>query len=121
MTHLEFTQVNLSAGRPRIGWTDEKWQEYFKIMKLKSPHIGDPAYRKLRRQPYRPKEGETYTGETNYTSYCSFINDVLYNIRLGNLDYCYYIYQISELIRFHPNLKSRYIPDNLAPHFEVWL
>ena len=60
----------------------------------------------------------TYHGLTNWQSYCSYINDVLRNIRKGQVDYCYYIYQILDLLKFHySDLKTKYCDG----YWEVWL
>ena len=60
----------------------------------------------------------TYYGCTSWQSYCSYINDVLNNIRMGQIDYCYYIFQIMELARFHYNtLRTKYCDG----YWEVWL
>ena len=62
-------------------------------------------------------KGEYY-GTTNYQEYCSFINDILSNIRSGQIDYVYYIYQITDLLKFHyDTLKTRYCDG----YWEVWL
>ena len=63
------------------------------------------------------KYGE-YSGATNWQEYCSFINDVLRNIRAGQIDYVYYIYHILDLLKFHyEDLKTRYRDG----YWEVWL
>lgn len=58
--------------------------------------------------------------------YCSYINDVLKNIRSGKktqkVDYCYKAYQVADLLRFEPNLKSKLIHRNgEISRIEVWL
>ena len=60
----------------------------------------------------------TYHGCTNWQQYCSYINDILSIIRSGQVDYCYYIYQILDLLKFHyDDLKTRYCDG----YWEVWL
>lgn len=59
-----------------------------------------------------------YDGKTNWQEYCNFINSILDNIRLGQIDYCYYIYQIMQLTKFHyDKLKTKYCDG----YWEVWL
>lgn len=66
--------------------------------------------------------GGEYKGETQYTRYKKFINDILKVIRKGEVDYAYYIYQIEDLLRYEPNLKTKYVRDNSDfSYFEVWL
>ncbi|MFR2774852.1 MAG: hypothetical protein ACLTBR_03365 [Anaerostipes sp.] len=75
-----------------------------------------------------PHNGINQNGKYQSTSdqyYRIFINDILRNIRSGEIDYCFHWYQICELIRFHKdNLNCRLHRD---PHgtadcyFSVWL
>lgn len=60
----------------------------------------------------------SYPGCTNYQEYCSYINDVLSNIRAGQKDYGYFIYQIMDLAKFHyHDLRTKYCDG----YWEVWL
>lgn len=49
-------------------------------------------------------------------TYYEFINNILKNICKGEIEFCYYIGQIRELLRFIPDLKVR-LNDF---YFEVW-
>ena len=63
-----------------------------------------------------------YCGATNWQDYCSYINDVLKNIREGQVDYLYFIFQIEELLRFHlQDLRTKYVPDGGCGYWKVWL
>ena len=62
-----------------------------------------------------------YHGETSWQRYKQYINDVLRTIRNKETDYCYYAYQVQELLRFEPNLKSRFVNDDGLQYWEVWL
>ena len=54
----------------------------------------------------------TYHGKTQYQCYCDFINDVLNSIRRGKPDYCYYIYQIAELLKYeHDRLQAVWLEE----------
>lgn len=58
--------------------------------------------------PYSPDR--TYHGKTQYQYYCDFINDILSNIRKGGIDYCFYIYQVAELLKYeYDKLQVRYL------------
>lgn len=63
------------------------------------------------------------TGEqSQYQMYSKFINDILKFIRKGDKDFAYYIYQIEDLLRFEPELKTKYIRDGQGfSYFEVWI
>lgn len=115
--------ISNTDGRPSEHLTDETWQNEFELRKLfitpyssKTKKLGG---RFSRESTDRSEDNpHTYDGCTNWQSYCSFINDILYNIRGGQVDYCYYIYQIMDLAKFHlHDLKTRYCDG----YWEVWL
>ncbi len=119
----EMKIISNTNGRPSSALTDEKWQKEFNIRKLFiTPHNKKTTYLKGQNSRESGKWNEetqgAYHGQTNWQEYCTYINDVLRNIRSGQIDYCYYIYQIMELARFHPNsLKTKYRDG----YWEVWL
>lgn len=115
--------ISNTDGRPSDSLTDEKWQKEFNIRKL-FIHPHDKGMKRLGGKHSREsgawneESSGLYLGCTNWQSYCSFINDILHNIESGQIDYCYYIYQITELTRFHHDtLKTRYCNG----YWEVWL
>ena len=124
MTLEEFRDTKptlTSHGRPCYNMTDKKWQDEFAIMKLYVTPVSDGTKRfggKYSRESGREYENSTYDGITNWQSYCVYINDVLRNIRNGNHEFCYYAYQIMDLLKFHhDDLKTRYCDG----YWEVWL
>ena len=119
----EMKLVSNTNGRPTSTLTDEKWQKEFNLRKLFiTPYSKD--VKKLGGK-YSKESGiwneetqGTYHGQTNWQEYCSYINDVLRNIRAGQVDYCYFIYQIMDLAKFHyDDLRTRYCDG----YWEVWL
>lgn len=115
--------ISNTNGRPVSDLTDEKWQKELNIRKLFiTPY--DKNTKKLSGS-YSTESGSrneetqgVYNGKTNWQEYCSFINDVLNNIRSGQIDYCYYIYQITDLLKFHfDDLRTKYCDG----YWEVWL
>lgn len=119
----ELRLISNTNGRPTSSMTDEKWQKEFNLRKMFiTPHPSD--VKKLKGK-YSKKSGmwneETqgrYDGCTSWQSYCAYINDILNNIQSGQVDYCYYIYQILDIAKFHYNdLKTRYCDG----YWEVWL
>ena len=119
----ELRLISNTNGRPTSAMTDEKWQKEFNLRKMFiTPYPKD--IKKLKGQ-YSKESGMwneethgTYHGCTSWQSYCSYINDILNNIRSGQVDYCYYIYQILDIVKFHYNdLKTRYCDG----YWEVWL
>lgn len=115
--------ISNTDGRPSDTLTDEKWQIEFEARKsFVRPY--DKEHTKMN-GPYSKESGvwsdtsdTKYPGPTNWQSYCSYINDVLQNIRSGQTDYCYFIYQILDLLKFHyDDLKTKYCDG----YWEVWL
>lgn len=118
----EMKIISNTSGRPSPTLTNEKWQKEF-------------AIRKLFIKPYKQKKNlssrfskevglwneenqEKYDGATNWQQYCAYINDILDNIRTGQVDYCYFIYQIMDLLKFHfYDLRTKYCDG----YWEVWL
>ena len=121
----EMKIISNTNGRPTSALTDEKWQKEFNVRKL----FVKPYSKKVKRLGQLCRDSQetgywneetmgTYHGATNWQEYCSFINDVLRNIRSGQVDYLYYIYQITDLLKFHyDDLRTRYCDG----YWEVWL
>lgn len=115
--------ISNSDGRPSDSLTDEKWQKEFEIRKLlisPSPDDVNKLGKQYSRESgmWNEETNGTYEGMTNWQSYCNYINDILKNIRAGQIDYCYFIYQIEDLLKFcHEDLKTKY-KDGF---WEVWL
>ena len=75
-------------GRPPQDLTDEKWQKEFDLRKLfvtpydkRITKLGGAGSNELRK--WNEDTQGTYHGKTNWQGYCSFINDILKNIRKG--------------------------------------
>lgn len=126
MTLEKFRKIkpNLKTmGRPSYDLTDKKWQEEFNAMKCFVTSF--PANIKKLRGSGSRESGKwnhdtqgKYDGTTNWQQYCVYINDVLENIRLGHVDFCYYAYQIVDLLKFHhDDLRTKYCDG----YWEVWL
>ena len=124
MTLDELKTGKLPAKCAPRDMTDEMWQEYFKSMKMLT-HQGserkmNASKAVLKVNGYNLESQCTYDGETQWERYCQFINSILHSIRHGEYDYCFNIYQISDLLRFeHDRLRARWMPENLC--FQVWL
>lgn len=59
--------------------------------------------------------------DTADSRYRNYINSVLSALNRGEKDYCYYIYQVQELLRFHPDLKARLVINGTFKYIEVKL
>ena len=89
---------------PPKGYTNSQWQLDFAEMKSRIKQGSTtlmPTIREATKTLY-----QEYHGKTQYQRYCDFINDTLKSIRKGHIDYCFYIYQIEELLKYeHDKLK----------------
>ena len=119
----ELRLVSNTNGRPTDFMTNEKWQKEFELRKLfitpynKNITKLNGKFSKESGKWNEETQG-TYYGATNWHSYCSFVNSILDNIRSGQKDYCYYIYQILDLLKFHYNTLRTEYKDG---YWEVWL
>lgn len=119
----EMRIVSNTNGRPSSTLTDEKWQKEFNVRKMFiTPHSKNITKLKGKNSTESGRWDEEkqglYYGQTNWQEYCSYINDILNNIRSGQVDYCYYIYQIMDLVKFHfDTLRTKYCDG----YWEVWL
>lgn len=119
----EMKLISNANGRPSSSLTDERWQKEFHIRKLfVEPYAANikKLGGKYSKEPgtWDAETQGAYYGKTNWQEYCSFINDVLLNIRGGQIDYCYYICQILDLLKFHhDDLRTKYCDG----YWEVWL
>lgn len=113
----------MGSGRPEPNLTDKEWQEELAIRKLYiTPYnkniskLGGKYSRGS--NSWNPDTDGEYHGTTNWQQYCTYINSVLSTIRSGEHDYCYYKYQIMDLLKFHyDTLRTRYCDG----YWEVWL
>ena len=109
--------INLNAKTLSENMTDTEWQNYFTRMKM----LVVPAKTKNMTGAYaiKLKEGEIYQGDTQAYRYKQFINSILSNIRRGEIEFCFYIYHIVDLLKYEPALKATWLPN--AECFEVSL
>ena len=110
MLKYKFIQYN---GEPYESMTAEEWGECFNSMRS----LVKPA---KRRTMNAAKDVNTFfsdmchaqiTSDVLFERYSQFINDVLKTIRSGRVDYCFYIYQIADLLQYeHDRLVAEWIP-----------
>ena len=119
----EMKFISNTNGRPSSTLTNEKWQKEFNVRKMfvtPYPKNIKKLGRKFSRESgmWNDETMGTYHGVTGWQAYCNYINDVLNNIRSGQIDYCYFIFQIMDLLRFHyDDLRTKYRDG----YWEVWL
>ncbi len=119
----ELDNVSSLKKREPVKMTDEEWQEYFSELRDKTKPCSERRMKTTYSIWVNGCQDITYfayCGDTEWQYYCKFINSVLRVIRSGECDYCYHIYQISDLLRFeHDRLKAVWLPEQQC--FEVSL
>lgn len=123
LSEMNSSFFRMGNGRPEPGLTDKEWQNELSIRKLYiTPHpkritkLGGRYSRGA--NLWNPEIDGEYHGTTNWQQYCTYINSVLSTIRSGDHDYCYYKYQIMDLLKFHyESLRTKYCDG----YWEVWL
>lgn len=124
MTLEEFKKlgkVTNADARPSEKMTNKSWQTEFELRKMLMKDYSTDRNIKFGGK-LSAESGKTtiraYHGATNWQQYCSYINDILTTIRMGKRDFCYYIYQIVDLLKIqHDDLCTRYCDG----YWEVWL
>lgn len=106
----DLKKINLNATILHENMTDAEWQDYFARMKMLVP----PSNKKqMKLHPCRSVyEDGIYKGDTQAMRYKQFINGILKSIRSDEVDYAFYIFQISDLLRYEPNLKAQWLPNS---------
>ncbi len=114
----------LSPGRPSTSMTDTEWQEKFILLKSLTtpfPKKNGKLIGYSKEMPlWKDETNGSCFGLTNWQNYCSFINDILSQIRRGRIDYCYYAYQIADILPFeYDTLKTHY--NSNGRYWDIWL
>lgn len=91
--------------KPPQGYTNKEWQKCFEGLKAQAQI--EPTL----------SLSDFSCGSEN--SYDDFLYSILYTIRNGRIDYCYYLYQIVDLLKYEKNLQSRWLEKE--QQFRVWL
>jgi len=118
LTIVDLQEIDINAKCPPANMTDEEWQGRFRAMRL----LIEPSEQEtaLQDRPHDTPSESIYYGDTIWQQYCKFVNSILTSIRNGETDYCFYIYQVADLLRFeHDRLETRWVPEYQC--FEVWL
>ena len=107
--------------RRPVNITDGEWQQMFDVLRLTTPISKDKRFKtapSFTVNGVTQKEKET----TQWRYYAQYINSVLSNIRNGEHDICYFIYQIKDLLQFeNTKLKTKLVNDDGFLYFDVWL
>lgn len=107
--------------RRPVNITDGEWQQMFDVLRFTTPISKDKRFKTAPNftvNGVTQKEKET----TQWRYYAQYINSVLSNIRNGEHDICYFIYQIKDLLQFeNTKLKTKLVNDDGFLYFDVWL
>ena len=126
-TNKDLEQMRLfinEKSRPTTQLTDKIWQKIFVNVKQNIVPVQNGETKRMVFKYSRAiiNEFGEYEADqsTDWKWYCTFINSVLKEIRDGQISYCYYFYQITQLLVFHKDtLRTRY--DTSEKQWEVWL
>ena len=107
MTTKQYTTKSFNGYRIADKMTAMEWDDFFTFMK---------AHIKPRKTKYMTKPDALHiTGEADYHMeteawrYRGFINNVLKSVRLGEVDYCFYVFQVRDLLKYEPRITVRYL------------
>lgn len=110
----ELDNISLLKKETPVDMTNEEWQTYFTKLRNKIKPISERRMRttySMWINGYKDISYFEYRGNTEWENYCKFINSILNAIRRGKSDYCFYIYQIADLLKFeHDRLKVIWLP-----------
>lgn len=110
LNSMQKIHKEIGNGRPLDGMTDEMWQERFRYLKENVTPYDDDTKRLGCGSHDKCSGGYAY--KTSWEGYRVYINDMIKNIKKGERDYCYYEYQVIELLKF--------FPDSLMTKFHGW-
>lgn len=110
MITKQYTTQDFNGYRIADKMTAPEWDNFFAFMKS---HI------KPRKTKYMTKPdaihvtgNEEYHGETEAWRYRNFINDILKSVRHGKIDYCFYVFQVRDLLKYEPHIMVRYLENS---------
>ena len=100
-------------GQLSVFTTEDEWKKILEqLRKLARVHKKELMISSSERQ-------SEYSGQTQYEIYSKYIKDVLQEIRIGHTDYCYFLYQLQDLLSFEPDVQVNWVRD--GNYFEVSL
>ena len=134
MDNVHFTSIDVKdlqkmrqfinkKGRPTENLNNRIWQKiFYELNNVTIPYIdGEKKRMSLRTARTELDEWGEYEMDktTDYHRYCMFINQTLREIRSNKVAYCYFYYQIGQLLKFHKNLHTKF--NERGRYWEVWL
>jgi len=101
-------RITMQSSIPPSDYTNQQWQN--DLAELKEKIEPSPRKRMVTiRESAKKTESGSYYGKTQYQYYCAFINDILEQIRSGQEAFCYYVYQVIDVLRFEKEVDVNYI------------
>ena len=110
MLKYPFIKTN---GKPLEEMTADQWQACFSAIKSHTKQIRHRTMTSY--SDINAFYGNLYNShiidDAMFERYSQFVNDILKSIRAGREDYCFYVYQIADLLQFeHDRLIAEWIP-----------
>ena len=99
-------------------YTSEEWDKDFKDMKYRVSLLEPPSTKKPNIDWLENEYGYSRK-EVNFGDYVGFLTSVCSEVRTGNRDICFSRSQVWDVLRFFPDLQSRYIKKDRC--VEVWI
>lgn len=101
-------RVTLTTKTPPSDYTDAQWQlDYYEIKSIL--HQQESNSKKITTTQGFPID-IPQNGKTNQQYYYSFLIDTLSELKSGHKAYCYFVYQIVDLLRLDQNVHAKFIP-----------
>lgn len=109
MTTKQYTTKEFNGYRLTGKMTAPEWDDFFAFMKSQIKPCGKKYMPTPRSEAIN--SNREYHGETEAWRYRNFINNVLKVVRHGEVDYCSYVFQVRDLLRYEPCITVRYLED----------
>lgn len=103
-----YSVEDLGSQFPFEDMTDEDWQIEFAELKRTVPYSGRST---MPSTMGKPRSRQLCVTDNIIDRYSVFINEALKAVRSAQVDFCYHVYQVVDLLRYEPDLLSEYLPE----------
>lgn len=110
MMTKQYTTKSFNGYRIADKMTAVEWDDFFTYMKSQIKPCGTGYMPTPRSEAIN--SNREYHGETEAWRYRNFINDILKSVRHGKIDYCFYVFQVRDLLRYEPRITVRYLENS---------
>ena len=107
MTTKQYTIQDFNRRKLPENMVVTEWDDFFAFMKSQIKPCGTKYMPTPRSEAIN--SNREYHGETEAWRYRNFINDILKSVRHGKIDYCFYVFQVRDLLKYEPRITVRYL------------